>query len=272
MANDIGTDYFGPLCQLATFSEWHSPKLGKLDFQVTEDALRKIFPWESSFTNVQSGSLPEKLYLPSLKAADETGSSGLRYEADLDIMFLPEKAVIWESKVEKPGEPGKDINSNEVIAFIEDTETPGYVKLRVNSSCEWKLPDDILETGGGSDDVYISSSKFCVTFGKNLKKTEEAGPSQLIISEHIQHTSSFGIMKSIDLVFAFRYPQWPSIAAEWVSRKRNWPPPETIRAIIEQGSAVVAKGFAGIKHAISHAKIIFFFAETVHVTSNSVLN
>jgi len=52
-------------------------------------------------------------------------------------------------------------------------------------------------------------------------------------------------MKSVDLVFAFRCPQWPSAAREWVNRKRHWPTPETIHGIIQQGCAAVAKGFAG---------------------------
>jgi len=248
MAHETDTVLFDLLCQLATFSEWHSPNFGTLDFRVTEDALRKIFPWESSFTNLQSGSLAEKLYLPSLKAADETGSSWLNYEADLDIMFIPQKVVIWDSKVEEAEESGKDVISSEIIAYIEDTETPRYIKLRVNNSCKLKLPDEILETDDGKDVVYISSSKFSALFGKHLSKTEEAGPSQLITSDHIQQTSSFGIMKSVDLVFAFRCPQWPSAAGEWVNRKRHWPSPETIHGIIQQGSNVVAKGFAGNIH------------------------
>lgn len=248
MANETDTDLFGLLCQLATFSEWHSPKFGTLDFQVTEDALRKIFPWESSFTNVQSGSLAEKLYLPSLKAADETGSSWLSYEADLDVMFIPQKVVIWDSKVEDNRESGKDAISSEIIAYVEDTETPGYIKLRVNNTCKSKLPDEILESGEGRDVVYMSSSKFSGLFGKHLSKTEETGPSQFIASEHIQHMSSFGIMKSVDLVFAFRCPQWPSAAREWVNRKRYWPTSETVDGIIQQGCAAVAKGFAGNIH------------------------
>lgn len=263
MANETDTDLFGLLCQLATFSEWHSPKFGTLDFQVTEDALRKIFPWESSFTNVQSGSLAEKLYLPSLKAADETGSSWLSYEADLDVMFIPQKVVIWDSKVEDTRESGKDAVSCEIIAYIEDTETPGYIKLRVNNTCKSKLPDEILEIGEGRDVVYISSSKFSRLFGKHLSKTEETGPSQFIASEHIQHMSSFGIMKSVDLVFAFRCPQWPSAAREWVNRKRHWPTSETVHGIIQQGCAAVAKGFA--ESASSHLewRLSFSLAEVL---------
>ena len=163
-------------------------------------------------------------------------------------MFIPQKVVIWHSKVQETGESGKDAISSEIIAYIEDTETPGYIKLQVNNTCKSKLPDEILEIGEGRDVVYISSSKFSGLFGKQLSKTEETGPSQFIASEHIQHMSSFGIMKSVDLVFAFRCPQWPSAAREWVNRKRHWPTSETVHGIIQQGCAAVAKGFAGNIH------------------------
>ena len=244
MAGEIETELFGFLCQLATLYEWHSPKFGALDFRVTEDALRKIFPWESSFTNVKSGSLSEKLYLPSLKAADESGSSWMSFETDLDIMFMPEKVIIKEAELEEVEEHEDDCSSN-VLAFIENAETPRYVKLRVNNACKWKLLEEILEMGDGGDNFYISSSKFCETFGKHLKNTQQAGPSQLVTSEHIHNMSSFGIIESVDLVFAFRCPQWPSVAVEWVNRKRNWPPPEIIQMVIQEGSAAVAKGFPG---------------------------
>lgn len=244
MAGEIGTDLFGFLCQLATLYEWHSPKFGTLDFRITEDALRKIFPWESSFTNVKSGSLSEKLYLPSLKAADETGSSWMSFETDLDIMFMPEKVMIKEPDLEEVKEH-EDVCSSDVVAFIENSEAPRYVKLRVNNACKWKLPEEILEIGDKGDNLYISSSKFCETFGKHLKNTQQAGPSQLVTSEHIHSVSSFGIMESVDLVFAFRCTHWPSVAVEWVNRKRNWPPPEIIQLVIQEGCAAVAKGFPG---------------------------
>jgi len=262
MANEIEIDVFGFLCQLATFSEWHSPKFGTLDFKVTEDALRKIFPWESKFTNVRSGSLSERLYLPSLKAGDEVGSAWLRYEADLDIMFMPEKAVIKEPGLGKV-EENKDDSTSEVIAFIENAETPRYVKLRTNTACKWKLPDEILESEGGN--VYISSSKFSEVFRKHLPQIgaqKAAGPSQLVTSEHIQQMNSFGILESVDLVFAFRCPEWPSVAVEWVDRKRNWPPAGTIQALIQQGCAVVAKGFPGSETSHLEWRLSFSLAET----------
>lgn len=256
-------DLFGLLCQFVTFSEWHTPTFGRFDFQVTEDALRKIFPWETTFTCARSGSLSERLYLPSLEVGDEDeGESGsLRYETDLDVMFLPQQAIVRENTEanEQQGRSGES-----VLAFIENTEEPRYVKLRVNSSCQWSLADDILESEGGC--VYISSSKFCDAFRKNLNQfqsaVEAAGPSQLVTSEHLHQFCSFGILESVDLVFAFRCPHWPSSAIEWAERKRNWPPPECVHKILQQGCALVAKG-SGVS-STSHLewRLSFSFAET----------
>ena len=269
MATEFEPDLFGLLCQLVTFSEWHSPIFGRFEFQPTEDALRRIFPWETNFTIVRSGSLSERLYLPSLKVAEEReGESGsgnsLRYETDLDVMFLPQQAIVRETTEANEQEARSDESVTEVLAFINNSKEPRYVKLRVNTACQWNLPDDILESEG--DCVYISSSKFCDTFRKNLNQTQEAvqtaGPSQLVTSEHLQQSCSFGILESVDLVFAFRCPHWPSVAVEWAERKRNWPQPEIVQMILQQGCAVVAKG-SGVS-STSHLewRLSFSFAET----------
>lgn len=265
MATDyeLDTELFGLLCQFVTFAEWHSPIFGRFDFHVVEDALRKIFPWETKFTCARSGSLSERLYLPSLEVGDEDeGEIGsLRYETDLDVMFLPQQAIIREN-TEANEQEGRSDES--VLAFIENTEEPRYVKLRVNNSCQWRLPDDILESEG--DCVYISSSKFCDAFRRKLNfiqsAVETAGPSQLITSEHLHQFGSFGILESVDLVFAFRCPHWPSDAIEWAERKRNWPQPECVHKILQQGCALVAKG-SGVS-STSHLewRLSFSFAET----------
>lgn len=270
--HELDTDLFGLLCQFVTLSEWHSPIFGRFDFHVAEDALRKIFPWETNFTCARSGSLSERLYLPSLEVGneDEGESGSLRYETDLDVMFLPQQASIREN-TEANEQEGRSDES--VLAFIENTEEPRYVKLRVNSSCQWNLPDDILESEG--DCVYISSSKFCDAFRKNLNQTqsavEAAGPSQLVTSEHLHQFSSFGILESVDLVFAFRCPNRPSHAIEWAERKRNWPQPECVHKILQQGCALVAKGSGGSSTSHLEWRLSFSFAETeLAQTLNSV--
>lgn len=275
MENEIEPDLFSLLCQLATFSEWHSPKFGRFDFQPGEDALRKIFPWESSFTVVQSGSLSERLYLPSLKAVEpvEGGSvsGSLSYEADLDVMFMPQKTIIKEvagvDQKQEAAEVGSEEHESisEVVAFIENADEPRYVKLRVNTSCKWKLPDEILESEGNS--VYISSSKFCEIFRKHVNHVQEAvvaaGPALLVTGpEHLQQRVSYGILESVDLVFAFLCPHWPSVAHEWGIRKRNWPQSETIQTLLQQGCAAVAKGSGTTSTSHLEWRLSFSFAET----------
>ncbi|PFX14071.1 Protein mab-21 [Stylophora pistillata] len=243
---------------------WHRPNFGRFEFEPTEDALRKILPWETSFIIERSGSLEERLYLLSMEVAEENeaGSSlRYRYGTDLDVMFLPQLAIIKEITVSDEEENSADESISDVVAFIENAKEPRYVKLRVNTACRWSLPDDVLESKG--DCVYVSSSKFCDVFRKNLNQVQEvakaAGPS-LLVTEHLVQEAGIS-MESVDLVFAFRCPNWPSVADEWAKRKRNWPQPEIVQMIFHQGCAAVAKGFGDASHL--EWRLSFSFAETV---------
>lgn len=168
MATKFEPDHFGLLCHLVTFSDWHSPKFGRFEFESIVDALRKILPWETNFIIERSGSLAERLYLLRLEVAEENEGSSVRYRygTDLDVMFLPQLAIIKEITESDEEENSADESISDVVAFIENAKEPRYVKLRVNTACRWSLPDDVLESEG--DCVYVSSSKFCDVFRKNL--------------------------------------------------------------------------------------------------------
>lgn len=98
MATKFEPDHFGLLCHLVTFSDWHSPKFGRFEFEPIVDALRKILPWVTNFIIERSGSLAERLYLLRLEVAEENEGSSVRYRygTDLDVMFLPQLAIIKE--------------------------------------------------------------------------------------------------------------------------------------------------------------------------------
>ena len=265
MATKFEPDHFGLLCHLVTFSDWHSPKFGRFEFESIVDALRKILPWETNFIIERSGSLAERLYLLRLEVAEENEGSSVRYRygTDLDVMFLPQLAIIKEITESDEEENSADESISDVVAFIENAKEPRYVKLRVNTACRWSLPDDVLESEG--DCVYVSSSKFCDVFRKNLNQVQEvakaAGPS-LLVTEHLIQESGIR-MDSMDLVFAFRCPNWPSVADEWAKRKRNWPQPEVVQMILHQGYAVVAKGSGDSSASHLEWRLSFSFAETV---------
>lgn len=100
-------------------------------------------------------------------------------------MFILQKVVIWDLKVEDIREFGKDVILSEIIVYIEDMEILGYIKFWVNNICKLKLFDEILEIGEGRDVVYILSFKFSGLFGKQLSKIEEIGLLQFIVLEYI---------------------------------------------------------------------------------------
>lgn len=138
MTTQCEPNIFGLLGQVVTLTEWHGPNFGRYKFQATEDALRRIFTWETNFTTLRSGSLSERLYLPSLHVAEgeESGSGPLTYETDLDVMFLPKQAVIMENnKITGEETTSDELVSKVLASFVESSQGPHYVKLRVNTAC-----------------------------------------------------------------------------------------------------------------------------------------
>ena len=44
-----------------------------------------------------------------------------------------------------------------------------------------------------------------------------------------------------DFVAALRSPGWPKVAREWITRKREWPSPEIVRKVVQEGVHLVVK-------------------------------
>lgn len=167
-------------------------------------------------------------------------------QGDVDIMGNVHGIVVMERQ--------HDVHySNVEVLKLENIKSfPGYALLR-------KLGKDSSTTDYFSSQEIRNIYKDCAhsidfggvlySFGRilNANKCLQNGPALMIdlLSSNFQK-SPFEMTKSIDFVISIRCDEWPSVADEWIERKRSgWPSGTLIAEAVEMGCDLVPIGPAG---------------------------
>lgn len=162
-------------------------------------------------------------------------------ECDIDVMGSLLETVAIERQ--------HDGNVN-VLKLESSKLHPGYALLRILGS-----------DTSTNDDRYLSSQKIrnrdkrCIRdadFGGLLSSFGGIpcllhGPAFTFdISRRNYQEPAFGYATSLDLVFSIRCYEWPSVADEWIERKRSgWPSGTMIAEAVKMGCDLVPIGPAG---------------------------
>ncbi|KAL3859415.1 hypothetical protein ACJMK2_009638 [Sinanodonta woodiana] len=164
--------------------------------------------------------------------AEGTTTSGLRSDIDIVSLYMPYTAIdnlqSWEP------------DSSAALMIMDDTTPPGYVKLQqVYANIPFPIynleTDQLVVDTHGRSCLYNNS--------RHLKPgtfQELHGPA---VSPNDSHRTNI-LVKSMDLVNAYRSHSWPCTASEWITRRRehNWPSQETISIIQQSGALLVPVG------------------------------
>ncbi|XP_052802387.1 uncharacterized protein LOC128232717 [Mya arenaria] len=86
----------------------------------------------------------------------------------------------------------------------------------------------------GSDESYGDNDNSTASMPIAIEPNFDEGDSD-------DQTMSLPKLLSADLVPAFKFDDWPSSAAEWLKRKRQWPSKEIVQQVVESGCHIVAK-------------------------------
>ena len=105
---------------------------------------------------------------------------------------------------------------------------------------------NIAATKFGKTLSHILGLKTECTF---KSKKEFHGPSVTWIEDISHNCQAIGSI-SVDHVSSIQFHFWPAEAAEWVTRKRHWPPPESnlICLAMEKGCQLVPKPWCSDRH------------------------
>ncbi|XP_069142282.1 cyclic GMP-AMP synthase-like receptor 2 [Argopecten irradians] len=146
--------------------------------------------------------------------------------------------------------------------WIESCETnAGYVKLRIaNDKTLRQLESSFVEYDAERNIHYLTNAAVIMSSEQNITSDMQCAVDKMrdtfIMMDHIVcgpscssvyrenfKPDTFGIDK-IDVVISIPSPKWPSVAEEWIKRKRNygWPSRDFISEHEKQGCYVVPVG------------------------------
>ncbi|XP_052787992.1 uncharacterized protein LOC128222870 [Mya arenaria] len=228
------------LIEVALLSVGGVPNINRLNFEATKGKFKKVFPWETHFETKRAGSTIDLLFITKFntetEGKSEKSKSGYSYNTDIDMLFIPTSVAVVNDET---------FVEDNTIAVIEPTSQTSYINLRYNENCNFKISPSILSTKENTADRYISSQKLLRTMQKHMNVKQEAveivGPSLAVLPEQMEKVRD--LMTSVDIVFAFRNKDWPSLGIEWITRDRpnDWPPKKDLDELYATGSHVVPK-------------------------------
>ena len=232
------------LAQILMVSEFLKCELKNNTFAKGRQVMEEHYSQYDTIELLHSGSAFEDLYLPFLH--------GDAYNVDSDHMIVRKDITVTE----KPNLPLED--SNVECYLMVPASHAGYVKLK-GLSRETHRPTDANNTSDFGED-FVSSDEFVqrskerfpplkpnikdeaskgIVTGPSLCQHQidiTAGPDVKILE------ASHGISR--DVVYTLRCRDWPSPADQWRTRNRisEWPPQNTMDAIIKAGYHIVPVG------------------------------
>lgn len=204
--------------------------------------IKRIFPEIENY--FIAGSVGEGLFgFPGLFTKIQ--KKMIEKQCDVDIMGTVHGIVVMERR---------DVHyTNVEVLKLENIESlPGYAFLR-------KLDNDYCTIDYFSSQEIRNIYKDCahsIDYGGalyklgrilNANKCSQNGPALMIdlLSSNF-HKSPFELTKSIDFVFSIHCDEWPSVADEWIERKRSgWPSGTLIAKAVEMGCDLVPIGPGG---------------------------
>ena len=92
----------------------------------------------------------------------------------------------------------------------------------------------------------------CINIHQHILKWDQVqttitGPALnfRVKSAHLSHSQTtqneWSKRVDCDFIFAFHLDQWPEVAGEWLTRKRQWPSQEIVMSLVKEGCHVVPK-------------------------------
>jgi len=180
---------------------------------------------QRSFVPLLAGSVAEFYIIPMLS-----------YVGDIDVMFHICHELAIPEGTAPPTRLPAEFQSRVEICDITDSEFPGYVYL-VTSCLLVERSDD------GSYNVVQCEREYRTHIVAVVKQTNRQGPA--LVAEKSALRSPFfrigPLNDTVDRVPCIRCLSWPSQAADWPTRHRNydWPDSATVDRVVSNGCDVV---------------------------------
>lgn len=191
--------------------------------------------------------------------------------SDIDIMGGVVPWVVVERQHER------NYSNVEVLKLENSHSHPGYAFLKILDNDTYETDyfssHEIRDLGKSvMQDSDFGSLLSCFGGNQITCKGLIHGPAFMFdISPSNFQKSPFGPMESFDLVIGICCNEWPSVADEWIERKRsNWPSGTMIAKAVEMGCYLVPTGATGNSMEDKEWRISFIQAERLLIhTLNS---
>jgi len=236
--------------------------------QISKHAVQALV-WHAMLTNLHTPDDKEADAIPML-----TGSVAefyiepiLPHVGDIDVMFHHSTELAIPRGHPPPTQLPAEFSNYVQVFEIVDSHLPGYVYLELRYLLT-ECADDVIEYDHGE---YLSNIGYDPeTYLPNLFIDSHAsyihGPA--VFTDHSDTPS----MLSVDRVPCVRCLSWPSQAADWSTRHRNydWPDSATVDRVVNNGCDVVGVAHRQCKHELMgklQHRLSFSRAEIVLINS-----
>ena len=186
------------------------------------NVLRASFDDETELIPVLTGSAAELYIEPMLSCV-----------GDYDTMFHTSDNLAIPAGTAPPTQLPDDFNGVVVVHEITDSEFPGYVYL-VSSYLLAECVDE------GKYNAFECQRRY------HVYETQDNSHGPAVVAQgFVPHIPWFGRLAgsrlSIDQVYCCRCLSWPTQAADWPTRYRNygWPDSATVDSVVSHGCDVV---------------------------------
>jgi len=158
----------------------------------------------------------------------------LPFIGDVDVMFYDNTVLAIPRGHPPPTHLPAEFHNYVKVCEIIDSHLPGYVYLRVRCLLSQRNDDSKYEYYEYDDDEKYLAKNSIVAGEENYQTTH--GPAIITDNSHVSHE-----LLSADRVPCFRYLSWPSQAADWPTRHRNygWPDSAILDRVVSNGCDVV---------------------------------
>jgi len=230
----------------------------KLGSELIQSAMEASFPYP--FHLLETGSVPENVYCTPYEKSSNDELRLTHTEADFMV-------VIDLDMITRGNHVIQDIEGSHGFLRVELTgeinppysylgRTDGNKKLFVHekNGKQYLSGEKIIQVADSSLDDHwntVIAEQIGVRDKSVLNriiKTERNGPALTIIAnedcippEEVKEGVDNRGPQELDCVMAIKLPSWPSQAAEWLTRKRVWPPQEKVDEIIRESAMAVVK-------------------------------
>jgi len=156
----------------------------------------------------------------------------LPHVGDIDVMYHCSTELAIPRGHPPPTQLSAEFSNYVVVHEIVDSHLPGYVYLVLRYLTTESIEDGKYNSIEYDEETY-KLTIYCFSDDMPTERVRH-GPAQLRVS-------SYASFLSVDSVFCVRCLSWPSQAADWPTRHRNyvWPDSATVDRVVSNGCDVV---------------------------------